>query len=277
MSEVSAPSFMRRKVAGVPVVYLLGGVAVILAVLAYRMKDTTSQDAPDPEALEVEAAGEDALLAGTGDTSGYDAFVANGSITAAPPETDAAEKPDPTNEGWIKLGTEWLATQGVSGGAAQRALTLYVQGEQLTFEQGVWRDKVIVKFGAPPESISPGPTSGAPVAPAQRQGNPPLLHVVKGENDNAFKELTQLYYGKADNATIDFLQAANGLGSTGPFAVGTKVTIPRYAAPKYYTSTKTTDTASEIARKNGISTTALAHLNDGMKFPVKSGTKVRVG
>ena len=38
MTENPPTSFLRRKVAGIPVIYLLGAAAAALAVLAYRMK-----------------------------------------------------------------------------------------------------------------------------------------------------------------------------------------------------------------------------------------------
>lgn len=284
MADLETPPVLRKKIAGVPVIVILGVVVLVLAVVAYRMRDTNAQD-DEPVAASDDDQGysDSALLAGSGDTSGYDAFVANGSITAAPADpADAADTPDPTNEEWVRKATEWLVTtRNVSGGKAQSALTKYIQGDNLTYEEGSWRDLAIRQFGVPPEPIGAVGSTGA--APAKRQGNPPTKHVVKGSSDDSLSDLAQLYYGRKTNEIYDLLQNANkasGLERYTPsakIAAGTSVNIPKYTPPKYYTSTKTTNTSAEIARKNGISQTTLSVLNDGMKFPVKAGTRVRVG
>jgi hypothetical protein len=265
---------MSRKILGVPALYLVGLFVAILAVVAWRMKaaPTTEGDAENTDGSTIEPPNVDAVLDGD-----YSGLATNGTVTVTQPGANAETVivDVETNDKWIAKGVNYLVSQGVtSAGKAQIALSAYVNGDALTYDQGRLRDAVIKQYGVPPETVTPGRT-GSPTA--KRNGNPPTTHVVVGGNDDTYRELAQLYYGRTDNPTIDLLQVANtSLGHAGPYAKGTRVMIPAYRVPKYFTSTKTTDTATEISAKNGISPVQLAELNDGMKFPVKPGTRVRV-
>lgn len=93
-----------------------------------------------------------------------------------------------------------------------------------------------------------------------------------------YAKIASIYYPSSDKTSVDLLRNANRgrLVTDGPWRVGTYVQVPKYVTPKYYMSTKKTDTEAEIAAKNGISRPSLRALNPGMKFPVKAGTRVRV-
>lgn len=261
-----------KKVLGVPVLYLGVLFVGVLVFFAWRMKPVT-----DPADAEDDASGSGD---GSADVSGdpdYSALATNGTVTVVQPGQPDAVTPvgNMTNDRWIAQGVAYLIAQGTAtGGDAQLALSTYVNGGQLTYTQGQYRDAVIKQYGLPPELTTPGGTDSPA---AKRQGDPPTVHTVQGKNDNGYGVLERLYYGRSDNDTFDMLQVANPkLGQGGPFAVGTKIIIPAYHSPSYYTATKTTRTLAAIASKNGTSQAAVAEYNDGMKFPVNVGTRVRV-
>ena len=88
MAEEDAPAtgIMRRRVAGIPVVYLAGGGVIVLAIVAWRMR--TANDAPADNAdVPMDEAQNDTANDEI-DSAGYDAFTAKTSITAAPPEKE---------------------------------------------------------------------------------------------------------------------------------------------------------------------------------------------
>ena len=95
-----------KKVAGVPVIYLAGGAAAILGVIAWRMKPTE----PEPEPVDAGSSGESGSGNGAaniaGDTS-YDQFESRGTVIAAPtsPNAAAETEPDPktvSNDAWAR-------------------------------------------------------------------------------------------------------------------------------------------------------------------------------
>jgi hypothetical protein len=263
--------FLSRKIIGVPLLYWLAIFVLILAYVAYRMRSAPSDvpETADPS-LAPENADESA--------ASYDGFTAQPTPTyssGVAPSTTVE-----TNESWAKKATEFVGASGLATyGDAQLAIQKYLNGDQLSFKEGQIRDAAIKQFGAPPEPVTVGGTDPKPVAAvtAKRQGTPPIYHTIKGAADNTYSELSQLYYGTIANDRIDLLQAANvSRGKSGPWPVGTRMMIPAYHAPKYYTSTKTINTLKEIAAKNSTSVTVLRILNDGIKDTLKTGTKVRV-
>ena len=277
MVDTPPTSVLRRRVAGIPVLYLAGGAVVILAVVAWRMRasnpETPSEDTGNDVPMETNQNDEAQL-----DSDGYAAFTAKGSITAAPPEKIETEKPEETNSTWLKKAVEARVKEGASAGTVQNALQAYLAGAQLTYAQGQERDRAIKTFGLPPNPPDQTNPVGAPAAPAKSQGPLPRGHKVTNGNDDTYAEIARIYYPTADSASVTLIANANRsrLTGTGPFSPGTIVQVPKYSVPKYYTSTKKTDTAAEIAKKNATSSSAIITLNPGMKFPVKAGTRVRV-
>lgn len=285
--EPQTPSFLRRKLFGrVPVLYVLAAGVVVLAVVAWRMK-ASSDATPDDTSGATDEPSDTSTIdpIATGDVSGVTntgGFVANPQpaiVTNDDGTTGNATIAD--NQTWLRKSVEWLVANGQNAGYAQQALQAYLNGEQLSYGQGQLRDRAVKQFGLPPEQFNVGGTLGKPADPAKKQGPLPRTHVVKGPNDNTYAKLAQLYYGNGDSAHVNLIKAENTPQATwgnsnGPFPVGSGVRIPAYIAPVYYRSTKKINTLAEIASKNGRSQNDIQVLNPGMKFPVKSGTRVRV-
>lgn len=272
--------FSHKKILGVPALYLTAGAVVILGVVAWRLKptpDTTSADTTTTDTTGDTGDGSAPTLAGS-DYSGLGATDAGLTVTAPTVSDTTANVAIPDNDAWVSQGVQWLVAQNKATSiTALQALTNFVNGGDSTYAQGLlvnaWSDHA----GPPPDPLTQVGKVGA--QPAKRQFSSfPGTHKVMGSSDNTYTELAQLYYGTTANDAIDLLQAHNtSLGHSGPFPVGTVVNIPLKTAKKYYTATTATHTLASIAAKNGISQQALTEYNDTIKFPVKPGTKVRVG
>lgn len=276
MADAVPTSFLRRKVFGrIPMLYVLLGGAVILAVVAWRLKPATApQDNTATDSAATDAPPEISDLTPNVDNSG--GFVANPQ-PAQPAAPGNAGIED--NQTWYRKGVEFLVQHGEDSSNAETALSKYLEGEQLSYAEGQLKNKVVLEYGPPPEYFKPGGTQGKPSDPARQQGPLPRNHIVKGPNDDTYADLARLYYSNASAANIALIKAENtpnGLSGDGPWPVGTSVRIPKFIDPVYFTSTKRDNTLSEIASKNGRSTADIQTLNPGMKFPVKPGTRVRV-
>jgi hypothetical protein len=262
-----------KKVAGVPVLYIGVLVVVVLGVVAWRMKPSTTQEGE--ETADSTDATEDTPTAEDLATADYGFAATRGTVTVTQgSSTDTSAVLD-TNELWVRRGAEWLATQGYTATEGLTGLTKYVEGQELSYEEGQMRDKAVSHFGLPPETITPGSTKDAP---GKRVGTPPVTHTVKGSNDNTYTKLSRLYYSRSDGLALDLLQRdnVNRIGHEGPFPVGTQVKIPKWASPKYAYARKGMTTLAQLAMKNSTTKLAIMDMNDGMKFPVKVNTKVRV-
>lgn len=265
-------ALLKKKVLGVPVSYLAALGVAILAYYAYKVHDasaTTTDTASTDGTSGTDSTDADATD-GTADTADFTANPAPTYDTTTATTTTVA-----TNASWESAGIQWAIAQGLgTAGTVQGALDAYLNGDQTSYAQGAIRDAVIKQFGPPPDL----PTSGGTAAkPASRQGTPPLTHTVQSTTDNTFTKLAQLYYGNTSGDRIDLLQINNmGLGAAGPWAVGTRVFIPKYTAPVYQTAKKGLQTLHEFAAKNGKTSAQIQQLNDSVKFPVKIGARVRV-
>jgi hypothetical protein len=259
-----------KKVGGIPVLYLAGAFVAILAIVAWKMKP--SVDVSDPSEPVSETDG------GAIDTDGdpdYSALTPTGTVTVVNPPVADTESTKQTNEDWERAAVDYLVESNqATPGVAQTAIHKYLEGSELTYEQGQLRDSAIRKLKTPPEPLVEIGTTGT--APAQRQfSNFPGKHTVKGSNDDGLTKLAALYYGRSETPYTTLLTAANpSLPRYGKYNVGTVVTIPAYTEPKYYVAGS--QDAKTIAAKSSISTTSLSLLNPGMVFPVKRGTRVRV-
>jgi LysM repeat protein len=266
---------IRKRVAGVPVTYLAAAAVLVLAIVAWRMKPSTPPPADEPIAGDP-----DTELPTEGDP--YGGLATQGTVTVVQQPAQTAPVIEKTNETWVKEGAEWIvahptADLTASGTAAVSALNRFLQGEDLSYEEGRIVNAVIREKGQPPDGT--GSVGKISDAPGQKQfTNFPGKHTVKGVNDNTPAKLSTLYYGTADALHVNKLVAANtALGpATGSYSVGTKVTIPVYFNPRYFTVTKATTYPSQVAAKNGITYQQLIALNPGLAAPYKVGTKVRV-
>jgi hypothetical protein len=186
----------------------------------------------------------------------------------------------PTNQEWINDGAAWLvANEHATGSAALAALTKYVNGSDRSYTEQQWVDAWFAKEGAPPEGITAAGSVGSKPVPApQRQFTTfPGTHVIKGGADNGYTGLAKLYYNSTAADRIDLLQAANtNLGSSGPWSIGTRVHIPAYHAPVYYTTPSVMTEKQILAKNPGLSSAAFEVLNNGKKSTYPKGAKVRV-
>jgi hypothetical protein len=261
----------RKKVAGVPVIYLAAGAVVILAIVAYKMRPSSAPE--DPTTGDPTEGG----LAPT--PNPYDSLSSDGTVTVVQggPSTVPDEEVS-TNSTWVTKGAAWLVkNKSVPGSDAIAALNKYINGQDKSYDEKQWVDAVIAEYGAPPDGIAEGGKTG--YKPASTQGTPPTTHTVKGASDNTYGDIAALYYGHNDQPTFDLVQAANpNLGLTGPFPVGTKINVPAYHVPSYYTvpSNVKSMTSAQVASKNGISVYQIEALNNTSKTTWTKGSRVRV-
>lgn len=280
---ISYHELVKKKFLNVPFLYWALAAVTILAIVAWKLNPTTAEEVTDPD----DAGNADPSAAGglnDPTTADYDSLLPSGTVIVAPQAQPAADAVEQTNDMWARSAIMYLINdKGVSPGDAQTAITLYLQGADLSTEQAGWRDLAIKKLELPPEPLD---TIGTVTTPAgaspQRQfTNFPGKHTVKSNSDHTPTQLAALYYGSGK-----WVLGANKIAemnhSYGPasttYPAGTVVTIPEWREPVYYTSTATTNTAAKIAAKYkpNLTATQVNDLNPGMAFPVKVGTKVRV-
>ncbi|HJY05269.1 MAG TPA: hypothetical protein VJ323_03080, partial [Bryobacteraceae bacterium] len=163
----------------------------------------------------------------------------------------------------LKAGVEFLVSKKQGPAEAQRALSTYLDGTDMTMAQQAMVDQVIAEYGLPPDPGSVGATlppptvpkppapKPAPVvqAPARNQGPLPRTHIVKSTNEDSAGELAFLYYGASSAPNINLIVQANA--GKAQWNVGEGVKIP--ARPASLTPTvhrvRTTyeDSPGEIA------------------------------
>lgn len=254
--------WMKKKVFGIPLVYIAGLFVAILVVIAWRMRSGTDAVDTDPDS--------DSATDAVGDadpSNPYGSYATQGTVTVQQSGEPTTVTPigEVTNSSWVRKGAEWAVGQGLAANTnvAYIALNKYVNGEEMSVDEAKIRDAVVRQYGLPPEDFQPsGQTVTTPVA-ARRQGNPGnTVHRVKGSEDNDFFKLSQLYYGRGGEG-VDFLEFHNqklGLAGHNNLAVGTAVAIPAYSE-KYYTPPKDM-TTTEVAAKNGTTAAVIALLNN---------------
>jgi hypothetical protein len=266
----------QRKVAGIPVLYLAGAFVAILAIVAWKMKPSV----PDDEVTGDEGTTPDNVPTDSGDpdAADYSGLVSQGTVTVVQGTQTPTDAVKQTNEDWERAAITYLVDAKLaSPSAAQNAIHKYLEGVNLSYDEGKLKDAAITKLKLPPEPLVQVGTVGT--APAQKQfSNFPGRHTVKGPNDNTASKLAQLYYGNSAADRINTIAAANtklGPASTS-YSPGAVVSIPTWTTPYTMTATKYYNTASKIGSKNGLSAAQVVALNPGMVFPVKVGTKVRI-
>jgi hypothetical protein len=269
---------LAKKVFGIPMLYIVGVGVGVFAFIAWKLKPAaTPADTVGTESSD--NAGEDLSGVTNGDLSGsvYDGLKTAGTVVVAP-NPDGVDTPNTvvkTNATWVNDGVAWLIAQDkATGTAAISALTKYVNAQDRSYDEEYLVNLWLKQGGPPPDGIDPGGTVGT--KPAQRQGNPPLVHTVKGAADNSYGDLATLYYGHNEQATFDLVQSANpALGLNGPFSVGTKVSVPAYHVAKRITLTKDMSQA-QIRAANGLSAYQFEALNNTTRQQFKKGESIRV-
>ena len=161
-----------KKVAGIPVVYLAAGFVVILVAIAWKTKSIHTGDpeatAPTADTGDLTDTGEPRN--GSGGSSGGvggDVYpnMPSGTVIVAPvaTQTNGSNSAITDNDEWLRRGVTLLIGRGKNPGSAQSALTLYLAGSNLTYEQGEMRDIVVREFGIPPYAGDVGATGPKPV------------------------------------------------------------------------------------------------------------------
>ncbi len=265
MEKVTA--LLNRKVAGIPVYVVALVVAAGVLWYAIRLRPTADSTDPEPSANDSTDTGSDF---GDGEQPVFTATppVPVGSVTSTNNDT---------NEAWGQRAISFLVANGASAGEAGTAINKYLNGDNLSYAEGVLRDKAVAELGIPPEGLTPGRT-GAYRGPASRQGEPPTNHTVTGKSDDTPSELARLYYGLNTPDAVRLIRAGN-TSLTEPYAVGTKVHIPNFHRPVYIDATPHMNGLYEIATKNSTSPDRILALNPGLEakdFPVKVGRRIRV-
>lgn len=233
-------SFLTKRYLNIPVLYWGAGAATILAFAAWKMKPM-EVDAPTEPVEDFDQGG--ALSESYPD-------MPTGTVIVAPqpPEQDNSldNASIEDNETWLKRGVSYLVNQrGYGAGAAQSALQAYLEGNDMSYSQGVARDAVIRELGMPPIAPSIGKTG---YSPARIQGPLPRYHEVKGANDNSVSKIAQLYYGRSDKFATDAIvnswawKTKMGGRSASNLTAGTKVWVPNLPTPKTTTPTITNKT-----------------------------------
>src|SRR3954463_13562219 len=169
----------RKKVAGVPVIYLAGGFVVILGIVAWKMKATSKEEATGDESTTTDSVPEDGSSEATDMAGDYSGLNTNGTVIVAPQQTTTQEAVKETNESWERTAVSFLISdKHYTPGDAQTGIHTYLEGNDLTFAQGQMRDAAIAKLGLPPEPLTTIGTTGT--APAQKQfNNFPGSHTVR--------------------------------------------------------------------------------------------------
>lgn len=259
---------LNRKVFGIPVVWIALAVSVVAVYAAIKLK-------PAEEPTEEEVPTEEE----TPEFDGDDGEIQQPVFVANPPQ-QPGPSPD-TDEKWARRCIDWLRAGGTSVELATAGITKYLNEEPLTEAERAVVNRAIAEFGLPPESVPNTPTvpprnpSTNYSGPFTRQGTPPLTHKIKGKSDDTVAELAQGYYGSSAPDYINLIKGGN-LRNPGPYRIGQGVYIPKYRNPRYYTAKAGTQDQYAIARKNGTTAAKILEYNNGMKFPVKVGTRVRV-
>lgn len=262
-----------KKIGKIPVVYILGILAVGLAYYAWKLKPTNTTPT-DTDTTDTTPADD------TADESAYSGLGTSGTVVVQPQTPTQATTVTETNETWGQAATAYLIAEGTAPGDAQTAILLYLQGANLSYDQGQLRDKAIKKLGLPPEPLETIGTVSP--APAQKQFSVfPGKHVVKGSVDNTASKLAALYYGNGDALHTNEIVAANfSLGPVGTtYNPGTTIVIPAWGTPKYFTATSKARYAYQIASASkvpGLTSGGVMALNPTVTFPVNVGAKVRV-
>ncbi len=265
--------FTRKKVVGVPVLYLLAAGAVILGIVAWKMKPAPEEKVTeDPNA----AGGDTDPLTGAG--SDYSGLATQGTVTVVQQGTQTEQESEKqTNDDWERAAVAFLIEdKKVTATDAQNAISKYLEGADLTFEEGSLKNAAIAKLGLPPERLSSVGSVGT--QPAQKQFSLfPGKHTVKNTNDNTAAKLAQLYYGNSGQVYVDLIVSQNYSLGRGTYNPGTVVTIPTWYEPRYIVVSKSTGVyPSTVGAKNGVSYQQIEGLNPGVKAPYAMGQKIRI-
>lgn len=273
-----------KKFFNIPVLYWGLAAAVLMLVIALRMKPTIDTTPDDTTASDPTTDG------GLNDptTADYDGLLPSGTVVVAPQPKPATDVVEQTNTSWSTGALKYLIS--AEGGnavptEAQTALSLYLNGGELSIQQNDLVNRAIKKLGPPPEPLGTIGTVTPPAqSPAQKQFSTfPGKHTVKGDNDNTALKLATLYYGsgkaKLGVPKIGQYNEQYGPASSVVYRTGDVIFIPGWEEPRYYTVTSTTRYPAKIAATMPAGTRTAAdieQLNPGQAWPANVGAKIRI-
>lgn len=247
MSEaIAAPAskasgILKRKILGIPVIYLAIVFVGALALYAWRAKSSAAP-ADESTAVDEEAAADDG------------AAVVDGSLyPISPTGTVYAQAPTAVednveyfgNDQWLQKAVAGLVAKGKNPGEVQNALQAYLAGEDMSYAQGLIRDEAVKAYGLPPESFRAGVSAAKPVAtpkPTKPVVKPPTTpkpapskpvtkptpkpaqkthKVVKGDT---LWDLAKKYYGNPTKWTT--IANKNGIRNPKTLQIGKILVIP---------------------------------------------------
>lgn len=158
---------MAYKVGKIPVVYIAGAIiAVVILVYAIRMRPAVAAENSDKNKTADPPTGSDEILPAP----------TNGTVIVAPQPlpTESARKQFESNDDWLSASVGFLGKTGVNNLSAQRALSTYLDGGNLTYDESLWVNKAITEYGLPPyppATVNPVPPK--PGSPAPTPASPP--------------------------------------------------------------------------------------------------------
>lgn len=161
------PVDLKQKFGPLPL-YAWGGIG-LAGILIYYAYENHAQAGASPVAPDAGVASSDTApdVGGLSNTGGGNPGINDGTPTS----TDG---PSSTNAEWETEGVAYLTSIGTAPIAAQRALELYLLGTGLlTWGQGQLVDKVIKKYGLPPEGTMSLPGTKAKPKPAPKPSSKP--------------------------------------------------------------------------------------------------------
>ncbi len=234
MSETTASpletikSSTRKKVLGVPVLYVAGGLVAVLAVYAWKAKKTVSET----------AASADTFSSTDASAPIGEAFpeLSSGTVVVAPATPAATvETGFESNDEWIKAGISQL--EGESPTAVQGALQAYLNGQQISYQQGRWVDSVLRMQGAPPflQDVGGVAAETAPVRPSTPSNTPTPAPDNVGTLRQSIAAAYRSKLGRdASSSEIDFWVATGQNAGQITASIGQSEEAKRRGVASYY-------------------------------------------
>lgn len=240
-NPAKAKGILSKRVFGIPVLYIAIVLVAALALYAWKAKSATGEEDSSGEALDAE------------DQEYTESEVAAGNIyPISPTGTVYAQSPQAVednveyfgNDDWLRKAVADLVSKGGNPGEVQNALQAYLEGEDMSYAQGLIRDQAVKAHGLPPENFragvsaakpvpapkpkpepvkpSPAPTPAPPKPTPKPAPKPKRTHrVVRGDT---LWDLAQKYYKNPTKWTT--IANANGIRNPKTLQIGKVLVIP---------------------------------------------------
>lgn len=225
-----------QKVGPLPA-YAWGGLLAV-AVLAwvYFHRQTTAAANANPAATDI--------TTGTDTTSTNGAYPAINADPLSPAmgSTVGVSTATPNNNtSYEQQGVQYLTSQGVNGLAAQAAIEKYLNGTQLSFQEGGWVNTLIAHmgiapdglFGAPSVAAQPAPVRPTPTptpkpapTPVAAKPTPPPARTYTVKSGDTLSAIAARYYGSASSYMKIFNANRNILSNPNIIRPGQVLVIP---------------------------------------------------